>query len=214
MKLSRIDFEHRYNEGSLRLAFIGMSNIGKSYTAKRLAKQFNFSLVEIDQLIWETLGYSDMGAFANWQGQPYSEGYAERETRSIELETEATLRALNTGKGNVIVDTPGSVIYTGAETLRELRETHLIIYISASDARVEGLKADYFKNPKPLIWQKYFHQRVGQSSEEAILESYPALLEARSKQYEALADQTLTDDFVLDEKTSVEQIFEALKPAV
>ncbi len=212
MKLSRQDFETRYANGTLRLAFIGMSNIGKSYTAGRLAKRLDFKLIEIDKLIWEELGHSDMDAFATWQGQPYSDGYAEREKESIRLETKATIKAIAMGNGNIILDTPGSVIYTGQATLAALKKTHFIVYIAASDERMESLVQDYFETPKPLIWRDLFHQEIGQSPDDAILSSYPKLLADRSKQYESIADQTLTSNFILNPQTSIEAIFENLKP--
>jgi shikimate kinase len=214
MELSRQEFEQKYKDGKLRLAFIGMSNIGKSYTAMRLARYFDFELIEVDQLIWEELGHDDMEGFAEWQGQPYSKGYAERETQTIDLETKATRKAMDIEGHNRILDTPGSVIYTGNETLTSLKATHYMVYIQASDAVMESLKVQYFKNPKPLIWKEHFKAEKNQTPEEAILASYPNLLTARSKAYEGLADLTLSSDFILDPAVKVEQIFEALKPAI
>ena len=72
MKLSSTEFETRYGENRLKIAFVGMSNIGKSYTAARLSKTHNFQLVEIDKLIWNELGQDSMTDFAKWQGQPLS----------------------------------------------------------------------------------------------------------------------------------------------
>ena len=95
MQLTRADFEKRYAENTLRIAFVGMSNIGKSYTGSRLSKALDFDLIQVDELIWEALGQGSMADFAAWQGQPYSEGYAEREAKSIALESEATAKALN-----------------------------------------------------------------------------------------------------------------------
>ena len=109
MQLSRAEFERRYAENRLQIALVGMSNIGKSYTAIRLAKAFNFNLIEVDKLIWESLGQGSMADFAAWQGQPYSEGYAEREAKSIVLESDATAKAIASPKGNAILDTTGSV---------------------------------------------------------------------------------------------------------
>ena len=83
MQLSRAEFDAHYAAGTLKIAFVGMSNIGKSYTAMRLATQYDFSLIEVDKIIWENLGHDSMDAFAQWQGQPYTEGYAEREAHSI-----------------------------------------------------------------------------------------------------------------------------------
>ncbi len=214
MKLSRQEFETRYKNGSLSIAFVGMSNIGKSYTAMRLATHFDFELIEVDKLIWEKLGHHDMDAFANWQGQPYSEGYKEREAKSISLETGATQKALLMKRGNHILDTTGSVIYTGDDVLEILRRTHYIVYIEASDKTLERLKIQYFRQPKPLIWNGHFIKKTGQKNEEAILDSYPKLLSSRSLAYKALADQTLSSEFILNGDISVEAVFEALKPAL
>ncbi|WP_147405842.1 shikimate kinase [Litorimonas taeanensis] len=191
-----------------------MSNIGKSYTASRLAKSYNFELIEIDQLIQDEMGHSDMEAFAQWQGQPYSEGYAKREMESTALETRALEKAMNAEGSNIILDTPGSVIYTGEKTLKALQSTHYIVYISASDERVEGLKKQYFANPKPLIWREHYQKASHQSNEEAILTSFPKLLTARARTYEDLADITLPSEFILDAKNQVSDIFDFLKPAI
>ena len=72
MKLTRAEFAKRYAKGTLKIAFIGMSNIGKSYTALRLASRYDFNLIEVDKIIWENLGHESMDAFAKWQGHPYT----------------------------------------------------------------------------------------------------------------------------------------------
>lgn len=213
MKLNRAEFETRYSSGKLRLAFIGMSNIGKSYTAKRLARDFDFNLVDIDKLIWEELGHDDMAGFAEWQGQPYSEGYSDREEKSIALEAKATRKALTIDKPNTILDTTGSVIYTGKQILDELKQTHYVVYIQADIDAMERLKLQYFQQPKPLIWNNYFEQGLGQSDREAVLESYPKLLNARAESYESLADTILSSEYILNPKNSVRDILERLKPA-
>lgn len=214
MKLSRSEFETRYNSGKLRLAFIGMSNIGKSYTAKRVADRFKFTLVEVDKLIWEELGHDDMASFAEWQGQPYSKGYSEREEKSISLETAATRKALRINASNTILDTTGSVIYTGNTILKELSCTHYVVYIQATEDALERLKLQYFQQPKPLIWKSYFEQGPGQSDKDAVLASYPNLLKARAESYDALADNVLSSEYILDTAVSVEDIFESLKPTL
>lgn len=212
MKLSRSEFDDRYAKGTLRLAFIGMSNIGKSYTAERLARDLNFNLVEVDKLIWEELGHGDMAEFAEWQGQPYSEGYSDREEKSIALEVKATRKALNIDKTNTILDTTGSVIYTGSQLLNDLKETYYVVYIQANAVALESLKVQYFNQPKPLIWKNHFEQRQGQSDKDAVLESYPKLLQARANSYETLADMVVPSEYILDPDTSVRDIFERLKP--
>ncbi|CAM3794273.1 Shikimate kinase [Litorimonas haliclonae] len=191
-----------------------MSNIGKSYTAKRVADQFDFTLIEVDKLIWEELGHDDMASFAEWQGQPYSKGYSEREEKSISLETAATRKALRINAPNTILDTTGSVIYTGDTILKELSRTHYVVYIQATEDALERLKLQYFQQPKPLIWKSYFEQVPGQSDKDAVLASYPKLLEARAESYDALADAVLSSEYILNSAVSVEDIFKNLKPAL
>ncbi len=214
MQLSRAEFERRYAEGHLRIALIGMSNIGKSYTGLRLATAFDFELIEVDKLIRETLGHDDMEAFAAWQGQPYSEGYEAREAESRALESAATQRALNWESGNAILDTTGSVIYTEHSVQKTLVRDWFVIHISASDDAVERLKLQYFKQPKPLMWNGHYTRQPGQKPDNAILECYPKLLASRAADYGALADVTISSDVILDPALTIEEIFEALKPAV
>ena len=214
MKLSRAEFDAYYAAGTLKIAFIGMSNIGKSYTAMRLATKYDFSLIEVDKIIWENLGHDSMDAFAQWQGHPHTDGYAERERHSIALETDATRKALKTPKRNPIIDTTGSVIYTDDDVLKLLRQNYYVVYIEAMKDHVERLKVQYFKHPKPLIWAGHYEKLEGKTETESILDCYPKLLSSRAKAYRQLADITLPSTFILNLEISVEDIFEALKPTV
>lgn len=213
MQLTRGEFEARYAAGNLRIALVGMSNIGKSYTGMRLATEFDFKLIEVDKIIWQRLGQGSMADFAAWQGQPYSEGYEAREAKSIQLETDATREAIGYRGGNAILDTTGSVIYASNEVLDNLVSDWFIVHISASEEAVDRLKVQYFKHPKPLIWRGHYQQAKGESQDEAILSSYPNLLAARAKAYAALANQTIGSDVILDPNMSIANIFERLKPA-
>ena len=212
MQLSRAEFEEAYAENRLRIALVGMSNIGKSYTGLRLSKTFDFELIEVDKLIWESLGEGSMADFAAWQGQPYSEGYKEREIKSIALESKATAKAIESANGNVILDTTGSVIYTEKSVQENLLNNWYIIHISASLNAVEMLKVQYFNNPKPLIWNDHYICKDGQLPDDAILECYPNLLASRAVAYDALSDTSISSDVILDPTQKIEVIFEALKP--
>lgn len=213
MQLTRAEFEKRYTENRLQIAFVGMSNIGKSYTGMRLATAFDFELIEVDKIIWESLGQGSMADFAKWQGQPYSDGYAEREAKSIALESDATAKAISDPNGNVILDTTGSVIYTNKSVQERLLSDWYVIHISASEDAINMLKKKYFKNPKPLIWRDYYKAKPGQTPQEAVLECYPKLLSSRAKAYAALADTSIGSDVILDTSLKIEDIFEALKPS-
>jgi len=212
MKLSRAEFDARYAAGTLKVAFIGMSNIGKSYTAMRLATKYDFSLIEVDKIIWENLGHDSMDAFAEWQGHPYTDGYAEREKHSIALETEATRKALKTDGHNPMIDTTGSVIYTDEDVLKYLRQNYYIVYIEAMEDHLERLKVQYFKHPKPLVWAGHYEKLEGKTKIESILECYPKLLTSRGKAYAQQADATVSSTMILNPDVKIENIFEALKP--
>jgi len=214
MQLSRAEFERRYAGDDLRIALIGMSNIGKSYTGIRLATAFDFDLIEVDKLIREELGHEDMEAFAAWQGQPYSEGYEAREAESRALESAATQKALDRNHGNTILDTTGSVIYTDKTVQNNLAKHWFIVHISASEDAVERLKLQYFKQPKPLMWNGQYSAKPGQNPDEAVLACYPKLLASRAKDYAGLADATIASDVILDPTVTIQDIFERLKPAV
>ena len=214
MQLSRAEFDARYAAGNLKIAFIGMSNIGKSYTAMRLATKYDFTLIEVDKIIWENLGHDSMDAFAEWQGHPYTEGYGEREQHSISLETEATRKAIQTDQRNPMIDTTGSVIYTDEDVLSALRNDYYVIYIEAMEDHLERLKVQYFKQPKPLIWAGHYKKLDGKSETESILEAYPKLLAARGKAYAKQADATLPSTMILNPDISTEDIYAALKPAL
>lgn len=214
MILSRKEFESRYDADRLKIAFIGMSNIGKSYTASRLQSVYDFKSIEIDDLIIEALGETSMAGFAAWQGQPYEDGYAAREARSIALETQAVSQALLSATRNTLIDTPGSVIYTDTSVLKALKNECLIVYIRAQEADIERLKRDYFANPKPLIWKDYYKPDPKLTDFENILACFPDLLTARSKAYAALADITLDADFIIDPDTTPKDLFSALLPPI
>ena len=213
MKLTSRQFLNNLESGKLRLAFVGMSNIGKSYTAERLARHYKLDLVEVDKIIWSRLGFDDMEDFADWQGQPYEEGYAEREKELIQLEAEATQKAVDNSDAGQILDTTGSVIYIDPTIRRALKEAFFVVHIKAEPNDMERLKWDYFDNPKPLIWGRQYRPKPSLSDRENIFECYPKLLMSRAKDYTAMADATVTSSFVLDENNSPEDIMMAIKPS-
>lgn len=220
MILTPSEFETQYRAGQLKIAFVGMSNIGKSYTAKRLSQSHDFDLVEIDRLIWKELEQGSMADFALWQGQPYTQGYDAREAVSIELETKAmtaamtqvnTSQAEKSANANVILDTTGSVIYIGGNALKRLKDEYLIVHIAAAAQDLERLKRDYFALPKPLVWRGHYRPKDGLTEKESILACYPDLLQSRKQAYEGLADITLQSGFVLDPSITMDAVFQAIK---
>lgn len=213
MKLSAKNFLKHHEDKTLQLAFVGMSNIGKSFTAKRIAEKFGYKLVEVDKLIWERLGHDTMEEFADWQGHPYEEGYSEREALSIEMESHATERGMEMAEGATILDTTGSVIYVSPTIRRKIKEQFYVVHIKAETSDLERLKWDYFDNPKPLIWGNQYRPKPNLTDRENVFECYPRLLMSRSKEYAAMADVTVTSKFVLDPDNDEDAILAALKPS-
>ncbi len=211
MKLSHAEWEERYANGTLKLALIGMSNIGKSYSGMRLATHFDFNLIEVDKLIWEALGETDMAAFAAWQGQPYSDGYAAREAKSLAMETDATAKAMASPARNPLLDTTGSVIYTDQNVREMLNSNWYTVYIEAAPEHLEKLKDLYFASPKPLAWHGHYKQHAGMNKEESLLASYPGLLDSRHRDYKALADKVISSRDILT--SDIDTLFTLVQPA-
>lgn len=214
MKLSQAEFDCRFENGELQIAFIGMSNIGKSYTASRLSKSHGFTLIEVDKIIWEMLGEQSMADFARWQGQPYSDGYSAREAKSIAMETDATRKALTDYDGNQLLDTTGSVIYVSDDVLETLCQNWVIVHIAAQPQDLERLKSDYFNLPKPLVWRDKFIRDSSLSPDDNIRQCYPDLLASRKMSYEALADITLTASFILNSDNTMDDIFGKIRASL
>ena len=194
-----------------KIALIGMSNIGKSWLASRVSDAFGMPSVEVDHYIRRELGQSSMDDFAHWLGHPNTDGYAEREARSLALEDAATLAALDDLPEGGILDTTGSVIYCDTACKRLRDETH-IVYLRASERQRETLEALYFQHPKPLNWYGHFEQREGELFGDAVSRCYPKLLASRDEAYANLADHIVDAEAIYTE-TSPEDLLALIDPA-
>ena len=143
--------------------------------------------------------------------RPYTEGYDERETVSISLETQATRKAMAPVSGNSLLDTTGSVIYVDEDVKQQLQTAFLIVHIAAGPEDLERLKDDYFALPKPLVWRGHYQKLDGKTKEDSILACYPELLRSRKSAYEGLANVTLASSFVLDKTTSMDDVFKSIR---
>ena len=211
MKLARAEFERRWKANNLRVSLIGMSNIGKSWLAARLAAALGIAVVEVDGFIRARLDKGSMADFAKWLGHPNTSGYAEREARSLALEDAATLDALDTLEAPAILDTTGSVIYCPKACARLPRET-FTVYLRASAAQRKTLEALYFSHPKPLNWAGHFEAREGELFGDAVARCYPALLDSRDQDYLALADHVVDAETIYATEDA-KALFALLKPA-
>jgi len=186
----------------LRLALIGMSGSGKTFWTKRLAETGRPSIScddRIEQRLASRLaagGYAGINGVAAWMGWPDSPTYAGREADYLaeEIHTlDEVLTALEKNrKQELILDTTGSVIYTGNNLLMRLRRQMTVVYLAASAAEQQLLIERYLTDPKPVLWRGAFQPRQGEAPRETVARCYPALIAARRQSYEALAHCTLS----------------------
>ena len=105
----------------------------------------------------------------------------------------------NTREQNTVIDTTGSVIYTGHEILIELRRVTTVVHLETPPEVQERLLKAYISKPHPMLWQGTFTQKPHESNKHAMVRCYPKLFSGRQRLYEQYADVTL-DYFALRNK--------------
>jgi len=187
----------------MHLSLIGMSGCGKSHWSKKFANH-GFKRFCCDDLITERLTSvltrpdGSIMELGEWMGFPYESHYKDREAEYLAYEIEVLKEVLdclesektNTER-NIVVDTTGSVIYTGAENLNRLREATTMVHLEAPPAVQESLLQKYFTNRRPVLWRGLFNQQPEESNDQALARCYPVLLSTREKQYIKLAHTTI-----------------------
>jgi shikimate kinase len=185
----------------LRLALIGMSGAGKTFWTRLLAAA-GHPAISCDEQIEARLapklaegGFTGINGVAAWMGWPDSPVYAERESHYLAEETNALDEVLTRLEKNsadeLVLDTTGSVIYTGNNLLMRLRRRTTLVYLAASAAERQLLIDRYLADPRPVLWRGAFQPRPGETPRETVARCYPALIAARRQSYEALAHCTI-----------------------
>jgi shikimate kinase len=181
----------------LRLALIGMSGVGKTFWTERLAQAGHPSICcddRIEQRLRSRLeegGHAGIHGVASWMGWPDRPIYAQREAEYLTEEIATLDEVLTDLERNpsreLILDTTGSVIYTGNNLLRRLRRQMTIVYLVASAEEQQLLMDRYLHDPKPVLWRGAFQPRPRETPRETVARCYPTLIAARRQSYEALA---------------------------
>ncbi len=185
----------------LRLALIGMSGAGKSFWTRQLASA-GHPAISCDDKIEERLaprlaagGYSGINGVAAWMSWPDSPHYAERETQYLSEEIAVLEEVLNdlahSPEKSLILDTTGSVIYTGNHLLMRLRKLMTVVHLAASQQEQQLLIERYLSDPKPVLWRGAFQPKEGETPRQTVARCYPNLIAARRQSYEALAHCTI-----------------------
>jgi hypothetical protein len=174
-----------------------MSGVGKTFWTKRLAQAGHPSICCDDRIEHRLRSRLEKGSHAgihgvaSWMGWPDRPTYAQREAEYLAEEI-ATLDEVLTDleknpSGELILDTTGSVIYTGNNLLRRLRRQMTIVYLVASAEEQQLLIQRYLTDPKPVLWRGAFQPKKGEAPRETVARCYPTLIAARRQSYEALA---------------------------
>jgi shikimate kinase len=174
-----------------------MSGAGKSHWARKLAAA-GFRAINVDDRIERKLapelsagGYRGIGGVAAWMGWPDQPEYREREHKYLASEIEAMGEVLDeieaSGQEGIVLDTTGSVVYTGEAICRRLQRLTTVVYLAASASEEHMLISRYMSDPKPVLWGEAFSQRPGESAKSAVARCYPELIAHRKQLYERYA---------------------------
>lgn len=206
----------------IRLSLIGMAGIGKSYWAMKL-EAHGFRRFCCDDLIAEKLGTelirSDDTSMSmgQWMGFPFHEKYRERENTYLTYEIEVLNEVLDyledperNPDENIVVDTTGSVIYTGKGLLEELRRHTTVVYFSTPAEVQKQLLNVYVSNPHPMLWKDVFRKAPEETNMEALARCYPQLLVSRQNMYELFADVTIDYYQCREKNYGVRDLLEAI----
>lgn len=180
----------------MRIALIGMSGSGKSFWSSVLShhgfKAFGCD-DEIGRHLTETGTISDFSidSLGRWMGFPFTPGYAKREAHYLALEArimDEMLSSLedppvNDTSTSIVIDTTGSVIYTGDAIMKRLRKQTVVVYLSLPTRYREALRQAYIANPRPVVWQQHFLKNPGENDRDALMRCYYDLLEDREARY-------------------------------
>jgi len=135
---------------------------------------------------------------AEWMGLPYALRYRERESRYLSCEIEVLTEILepfergeNDPVDKTVIDTTGSVVYTGEEILGKLRRYTTVVHLSTPPEVQERMLKVYVSKPRPILWRDMFSKRPNETNEEALARCYPRLLFAREALYKRYADVTI-----------------------
>lgn len=205
----------------IALSLIGMSGAGKSYWAQKLAAA-GFRVISIDDRIEEKLapelaagGYRGIGGVAAWMGWPTDTTYRERESEYLECEISSMNEALDemqsAGEEGIVLDTTGSVAYTGEEICRRMQSLTTVIYLEASPAEEQLLISRYLSDPKPVLWGDQFMERPGESAHDAIARCYPQLIAHRKQMYARYARRTIPMEQLRNEGLDARSFLELIQ---
>lgn len=218
--LSSTEFDTLFSSGELSMCLVGMSNCGKSHWSGKLAEEYGFQRLCVDDEIEQSiepelsaLGYAGIADMARWMGYPSDERYAKNEARYLEIEEQVTSQVTPSGS-NFVLDTTGSVVYLTPSTLELLRRKFLIVHLAADESVLDDIRRSYFENPKPVVWSDVYNQLANESPDGALRRCYEHLLRERLRRYHSLAHVSVPAAFGFSPSARVEQLLDLIRASL
>jgi shikimate kinase len=190
----------------MRLSLIAMSGSGKSYWADQLAG-IGFRRFSCDEMIASKLSGElirpdgSVMPLGRWMGLPYQPNYLEREAQYLANEKQVLGEIFEIIKNdyadpqsNIVIDTTGSVIYTGEEILNKLRQYTTVVYLATPLQIQDQRYRAYLARPRPVLWQGKFNKKSHEKNKDALARCYPELLAYRERLYKRYAHITIDYD--------------------
>ena len=208
----------------MRITLIGMSGSGKSFWSSVLSRH-GFQYFGCDREIGRRLvdeGQLSAGSLdliGRWMGFPFDAGYARREALYLDHEkavmdrflTDLESRPPDHASPPVVIDTTGSVIYTGKALRKRLRQQTVVVYLSTSNAYRQALHRAYVENPRPVLWQQHFQKEKGEDDQTALQRCYANLLVDREIRYRHYAHLEICWDPIIESSPEVDTILSPVK---
>lgn len=208
--MTRLQFEEHLHNNTLKIAFVGMSNIGKSFWSKSLAEEKGFQIYHVDDEIQDVLHLTDMREMAAWMGYPFQSQYEKNSKKYLNLEHKKTIEAPFQEDGNFVLDTTGSVIYLDSEVLQFLHKNFLVICFDVSNQMLKRMQELYFMEPKSIIWGEHYLPFPEEEPIDALRRCYPWLLKYRMKKYREIADVIIPGELSRMEGLELERFLEII----
>ena len=132
-----------------------------------------------------------------WMGFPYEPQYKECESKYLSCEMEVLTEILqyfeehDNSFEDLVIDTTGSVIYTGDQILRNLRRYTTVVRLATPPEIQERMLKAYLTNQRPVLWRGMFSKEPNETNDEALARCFPRLLSTRERLYERYADVSI-----------------------
>jgi len=197
-----------------------MSGLGKTFWARKLSS-IGYTCFCCDDMITEkllsTLTRPDetvMG-LGEWMGLPNSPGYKDREAQYLSYEIQVLKEIIgflgersDDPNEKIVIDTTGSVIYTGNDMMETLRRYTMIIHLATTPEVYEKMLKAYLERPRPVLWGAVFNKVPKETDVEALARCYPELLLFREKLYLRYADVSVSYYLHIRDELSAEAFLE------